>query len=102
MRGDQFMSLREESKLTGPMTLNSWTSAAQGDPSGLWLLSTMATLSSPVVRLGRACKHRDGRRAARRALLQLRRGPGLDHRQSPRGVLVGGRRHGARLAGQPG
>jgi pimeloyl-ACP methyl ester carboxylesterase len=56
----------------------------------------------PVVHLGRVCKHRDGRRAARRALLQLRRGPGLDHRQSPRGVLVGGRRHGSRLAGQPG
>ena len=31
---------------------------------------------SPVVRLGRVCKHRDGRHAARRALLQLRRGPG--------------------------
>ncbi len=55
-----------------------------------------------VVRLGRVCQHRDGRRAARRALFQLRRGPGLDHRQSPRGVLVGGRRPCARLAGQPG
>ncbi len=55
-----------------------------------------------VVRLGRVCQHRDGRRAARRALLQLRRGSGLDHRQSPRRVLVGGRRHGSRLAGQPG
>ena len=58
--------------------------------------------SPPVVHLGRVCQHRDGRRAARRALLQLRRGPGLDHRQSPRGVLVGGRRPCARLAGQPG
>ena len=57
---------------------------------------------SPIVRLGRVCQHRDGRRAARRALFQLRRGPGLDHRQSPRGVLVGGRRPCARLAGQPG
>ena len=55
-----------------------------------------------VVRLGRVCQHRDGRRAARRALFQLRRGPGLDHRQSPRGVLVGGRRPCARLAGQSG
>ena len=35
-----------------------------------------------VVHLGRVCQHRDGRRAARRALFQLRRGPGLDHRQS--------------------
>ena len=56
----------------------------------------------PVVRLGRVCQHRDGRRAARRALLQLRRGPGLDHRKSPGGVLVGGRWPCARLAGQPG
>ena len=54
-----------------------------------------------VVRLGRVCQHRDGRRPARRPLFQLRRGPGLDHRQSPRRVLVGGRRPGARLAGQP-
>ena len=45
-----------------------------------------------VVRLGRVCQHRAGRRAARRALFQLRRGPGLDHRQSLHGVLVGGRR----------
>ena len=56
---------------------------------------------SLVVRLGGVCQHRDGRRAARRALFQLRRGPGLDHRQSSRGLLVGGRRPGARLAGQP-
>ena len=35
------------SPLTGPMTLNSWTSAAQGDPSGLWFLSAMANLVLP-------------------------------------------------------
>ena len=94
---------RYVSPLAGPMTLDSWISAAHGDPSGLWLLSMLADIvPSPVVHLGRVCQHRDGRRAARRALLQLRRGPGLDHRQSPRGVLVGGRRHGSRLAGQPG
>jgi hypothetical protein len=29
------------------MTLDSWISAAQGDPSGLWLLSTMANLTLP-------------------------------------------------------
>ena len=29
------------------MTLNSWISAAQGDPSGFWLLSTMAHLVLP-------------------------------------------------------
>ena len=35
------------SPLTGPMTLNSWISAAQGDPSGLWFLSAMANLVLP-------------------------------------------------------
>jgi pimeloyl-ACP methyl ester carboxylesterase len=35
------------SPLTGPMTLNSWISAAQGDPSGLWFLSAMASLVLP-------------------------------------------------------
>ena len=38
----------EASPLTGPMTLNSWISAAQGDPSGLWLLSEMAGLVLPT------------------------------------------------------
>ena len=35
------------SPLSGPMTLDSWISAAHGDPSGLWLLSTMAGLILP-------------------------------------------------------
>ena len=35
------------SPLTGPMTLNSWISAAQGDPSGLWFLSAVANLVLP-------------------------------------------------------
>ena len=35
------------SPLTGPMTLDSWISAAQGDPSGLWFLSAMANLVLP-------------------------------------------------------
>src|SRR5580704_867607 len=35
------------SPLGGPMTLDSWISAAHGDPSGLWLLSTMANLTLP-------------------------------------------------------
>src|ERR1700722_15933631 len=35
------------SPLTGPMTLNSWISATQGDPSGLWFLSAMANLVLP-------------------------------------------------------
>ena len=47
-----FLGLTEatsvDSPLSGPMTLNSWISAAQGDPSGLWLLSEMAGLILPT------------------------------------------------------
>src|SRR5580700_4737372 len=43
-----FLGLTEatavDSPLSGPMTLDSWISAAQGDPSGMWLLSNMAGL----------------------------------------------------------
>src|ERR1700734_2497466 len=35
------------SPLGGPMTLDSWISAAQGDPSGFWLLSMLANISLP-------------------------------------------------------
>jgi pimeloyl-ACP methyl ester carboxylesterase len=47
-----FLGLQEAtsvdgSPLSGPMTLNSWISAAHGDPSGLWLLSLMADLALP-------------------------------------------------------
>ncbi len=35
------------SPISGPMTLDSWISAAHGDPSGLWLLSTLANLILP-------------------------------------------------------
>jgi pimeloyl-ACP methyl ester carboxylesterase len=35
------------SPLGGPITLDSWISSAHGDPSGFWLLSTMAHLSLP-------------------------------------------------------
>ena len=45
------MGLQEETSvdapLSGPMTLDSWISAAQGDPSGLWLLSLMADIALP-------------------------------------------------------
>ncbi len=37
----------EASELSGPTTLNSWISAAQGDPSGLWFLSTMTHFVLP-------------------------------------------------------
>jgi pimeloyl-ACP methyl ester carboxylesterase len=46
-----FLGLTEatsvDSPLSGPMTLNSWISAAQGDPSGLWFLSAFANLVLP-------------------------------------------------------
>jgi pimeloyl-ACP methyl ester carboxylesterase len=46
-----FLGLTEatsvDSWLSGPMTLDSWISAAQGDPSGLWFLSLMANLVLP-------------------------------------------------------
>ncbi len=35
------------SELSGPTTLNSWISAAHGDPSGLWFLSLMSGLVFP-------------------------------------------------------
>ena len=51
VRVGTFLGLTEatavNSPLTGPMTLNSWISAAHGDPSGLWLLSTLAGLVLP-------------------------------------------------------
>jgi pimeloyl-ACP methyl ester carboxylesterase len=46
-----FLGLTEatgvDTPLSGPMTLDSWIAAAQGDPSGLWLLSTLAHLTLP-------------------------------------------------------
>ncbi len=36
-----------DTPLSGPMTLNSWISAAHGDPSGLWFLSLMADIVLP-------------------------------------------------------
>ncbi len=45
-----FLGLTEAtgSPLSGPMTLNSWISAAHGNPSGFWLLSNMAGLILPT------------------------------------------------------
>ncbi len=37
----------EASPLSGPMTLDSWISAAHGDPSGLWLLSWLSEITLP-------------------------------------------------------
>jgi pimeloyl-ACP methyl ester carboxylesterase len=46
-----FLGLADEtavhSPLSGPMTLDSWISAAHGDPSGLWFLSLMSALVLP-------------------------------------------------------
>jgi pimeloyl-ACP methyl ester carboxylesterase len=47
-----FLSLTEATEssapLTGPITLNSWISAAYGDPSGLWLMSLLGDLVLPT------------------------------------------------------
>ncbi len=40
-------STAQASELSGPTTLDSWISAAQGDPSGLWFLSMMTHLVLP-------------------------------------------------------
>src|SRR5580698_3237402 len=40
-------STAQASELSGPTTLDSWISAAQGDPSGLWFLSMMVHLVLP-------------------------------------------------------
>ena len=46
---DGFMHATQASApLTGPQTIGSWTAAADGDPSGLWLLSLMADLIIPT------------------------------------------------------
>ena len=46
-----FLGLTEatsvDTPLSGPMTLDSWISAAHGDPSGLWLLSLLSSLTLP-------------------------------------------------------
>jgi uncharacterized membrane protein YdfJ with MMPL/SSD domain/pimeloyl-ACP methyl ester carboxylesterase len=40
-------STSESAPLTGPMTIDSWISAADGDASGLWFLSLMARMAFP-------------------------------------------------------
>ena len=55
-RGDvlvgTFLGLTEatavDAPLSGPNTLDSWISAAQGDPSGLWLLSWLSEFTLPT------------------------------------------------------
>jgi pimeloyl-ACP methyl ester carboxylesterase len=51
VRVGTFLGLTEatavDSWLSGPMTLDSWISAAQGDPSGLWFLSLASELVLP-------------------------------------------------------
>ncbi len=92
-----------DSPLSGPMTLDSWISAAQGDPSGLWLLSLMADLTLPqsfvwgeFASIGMA----DAQPAER--YFSSGAGGGSIIGNPFDGVLVWGRRPRARLAGQPG
>jgi uncharacterized membrane protein YdfJ with MMPL/SSD domain/pimeloyl-ACP methyl ester carboxylesterase len=40
-------STSESAPLSAPMTLDSWISAARGDPSGLWFMSLMGRLAFP-------------------------------------------------------
>ena len=40
-------STSEASPISGPMTLDSWISAAHGDPSGLWFLSLLSEIALP-------------------------------------------------------
>ena len=40
-------STSESAPLSAPMTLDSWISAAHGDPSGLWFMSLMARMAFP-------------------------------------------------------
>jgi pimeloyl-ACP methyl ester carboxylesterase len=40
-------STSEAAPISAPMTLNSWLSAAKGDPSGFWFMSLMADLAFP-------------------------------------------------------
>ena len=51
VRVGTFLGLTEatsvDAPLSGPNTLDSWISAAQGDPSGLWLLSLLSGLTLP-------------------------------------------------------
>ena len=51
VRVGTFLGLNDEtavdSPLSAPMTLDSWISAAHGDPSGLWFLSLMSDLALP-------------------------------------------------------
>ena len=39
------------SPISAPMTLGTWLSAAKGDPSGLWVLSTLAQIAFPDVQV---------------------------------------------------
>ena len=101
-----FLGLTDETSggggvLAGPNTLDSWISAAHGDPSGFWLLSNMAGLILPTsfvwgefASIGLA----DAQPAERYFSSGADRGSIIGN---PHGVLVGGRRP-CRLAGQPG
>jgi RND superfamily putative drug exporter len=44
-------STDEAAPISAPMTIDTWLSAAHGDPSGLWLLSTLAQLVFPDVQV---------------------------------------------------
>ena len=102
-----FLGLNDETSggggvLAGPNTLDSWISAAHGDPSGFWLLSEMAGLILPTsfawgefASIGLA----DAQPAQRYFSSGADRGSIVGN--PVHGLLVGGRRPGP-VAGQPG
>ena len=63
------------SPISAPMTIDSWLAAAHGDPSGLWLLSTLSQLVFPDVQVkgDAAAVARTDARYARRFFASERR-----------------------------
>ena len=96
-------STSEAAPLSGPMTLDSWLSAADGDASGLWFMSLHGRPRLPRrVRLGR----RGGRGLAampgRGRLLLGRRTTAARSSATPAPTSSGPGAAGRRVAGQPG
>ena len=95
-------STSDAAPLSAPMTIDTWLSAAKGDPSGLWFLSLLAKMAFPqsfvwgeLAAMGRADT------LAAEALLRAPAAPQrLDPRQPGHGVPLRRRRPGRRLAGQ--
>ena len=77
MRIASFFGLMESSPDAavgvGPTIVDMWLSAAEGDASGLWAGSLIATSVPEALRLGSVRLLREGRRPGRAGLLLRRR-----------------------------